>query len=166
MKEVFEHFNIRVKNIRSLDGDINYSNIKYALKADDDKEYILKIYPDNEELILAKEESKILNEIGSGLSFKVPQTIANTGNELFFKHEKGEAKLLNYIHGDFIANVSHSDELLFSLGEKIAELNIALSKIKSSILASRKLFWDLQNASFSYQKAGLIKEPEKRKLVN
>ena len=60
----------------------------------------------------------------------------------------------------------HTDKLLFSLGEKIAELNIALSEVKSPILASRKLFWDLQNATLSYHKTQLIKEPEKRKLVN
>ena len=63
MNELFEHFNIKVEDIRNLDGDINYSNIKYALKTDNDKKYILKIYPDNEELILAKEESRILNSI-------------------------------------------------------------------------------------------------------
>ena len=39
MNELFEHFNIIVKDISNLDGDINYTNIKYALKANDDKKY-------------------------------------------------------------------------------------------------------------------------------
>jgi ethanolamine-phosphate phospho-lyase len=165
MTELKKIFNISVSTIKNLDGDVNYSNIKYALEATNGTKYILKIFPDKDELILAKEESKILNEIGKGLSFKVPQTIPASVNSLFFQHEKGEAKLLHYIEGDFIATVPHTKELLSSLGEKIAELHKALQKVESPIMASRKLFWDLQHAPMSYHKINLIAEPERRKLI-
>ena len=55
MTEIQDIFNIQIVDIKSLDGDINYSNIKYALKDNKGKKYILKIYPDKHELILAKE---------------------------------------------------------------------------------------------------------------
>jgi ethanolamine-phosphate phospho-lyase len=159
-------FNITVTDSKNLDGDINYSNIKYALKSADNKKYVLKIFPDQEELILAKEESRILNLIGDSLSFKVPKTIPNTtNNTLFFTHEKGEAKLLDYIEGDFIATVTQTPELLFTLGEKIAELNKVLQKVESPILSSRKLFWDLQHAPMSYHKLDYIIEPERKKII-
>jgi ethanolamine-phosphate phospho-lyase len=163
--ELQKIFNISATNIKSLDGDINYSNLKYSVEATDGTKYILKIFPDKDELILAKEESRILNEISERLSFKVPQTIPAFETSLFFQHEKGEAKLLNYIEGDFIATIPHTKELLFSLGEKIAELNTALQKVESPIMSSRKLFWDLQHAPMSYHKVNLIEEPERRKLM-
>jgi hypothetical protein len=96
--ELKDIFNISVAEIKNLDGDVNYSNIKYALQDEHGKKYILKIFPDKNELLLAKEESIILNQIGCQLSFKVPQTIPAPGtNSLFFQHQKGEAKLLEYI---------------------------------------------------------------------
>jgi len=165
MTEISRIFNIQVTDIKSLDGDINYSNIKYAITDNEGKKYILKIYPDKNELIQAKEETRILNKIGKTLSFSVPQTIETSDGQLFFQHEKGEAKLLSYTEGDFIANVHRTPQLLFSLGEKIAELDKALEKIESPVLASRRLFWDLQHAPFSYHKIELIREPEKRKLL-
>jgi ethanolamine-phosphate phospho-lyase len=159
-------FNITVTAIKNLDGDINYSNIKYALQDAAGKKYILKIFPDSDELVLAKEESRLLNEIGSRLSFSVPQTICNPkDNQLFFQHPKGAAKLLDYIDGDFIAQVPHTPELLFSLGEKIAELHTALQKTGSTVFASRKLFWDLQHAPMSYHKVKLVTEPERATLL-
>jgi ethanolamine-phosphate phospho-lyase len=166
MKEIESLFKIKITDFRPLDGDVNYSNIKYALHAADHKKYILKIFPDKDELILAKEESRVLNRIGNGLGIKIPQTIPTPNDELFFQHQKGEAKLLDYIDGDFIAEVPHTPQLLFSLGEKIAELTIALQKIESPIFASRKLFWDLQNTPMSYHKVKLIAEPARRKLID
>ncbi len=165
MTDILSIFNIQIVDVKNLDGDINYSNIKYALKDNEGKRYILKIFPDKNELLLAKEETRILNKIGKSLSFGVLQTIKTSDGRLFFQHEKGIAKLLAYIDGDFIANVQHTPELLFSLGEKIAELDKALATIESSILAARKLFWDLQHAPLSFLKLELIAEPERRKLI-
>lgn len=165
MNELKEIFKLNITNFNSLDGDVNYSNIKYCLQDNNGKQYILKIFPDKDELRLAKEESIILNEIGKSLSFKVPQTIKTPDGNLFFSHQKGEAKLLDYIEGEFIASVPNTPELLFSLGEKIAELNLALQNIDSPLLASRRLFWDLQYASLSFHNTSLIKEPERRKLI-
>jgi ethanolamine-phosphate phospho-lyase len=165
VKEIESIFGIKINDFKSLDGDINYSNIKYALHTPD-KKYILKIFPDKDELILAKEESRILNEIGGSISIKVPQTIQAPNRTLFFQHAKGEAKLLDYIDGEFIADAPQTPQLLSLLGEKIAELAIALQKIESPILASRKLFWDLQYAPMSYDKVKLITEPERRKLID
>jgi ethanolamine-phosphate phospho-lyase len=165
MTEIKEVFDIEITEIKNLDGDINYSNIKYALKDALGNSFILKIFPDIDELSLAKEESKILGQIGENLSFKVPLNFETPTGNLFFMHEKGEAKLLNYIEGDFIASVPHTKELLFSFGEKIAELNLALQKIESPLLASRRLFWDIQYAPMSFHKLKYIKKPERKKLV-
>ncbi len=165
MRELKEVFDKNIAEIKNLDGDINYSNIKYALTDDVGKKYILKIFPDIDELALAKEESRIFNEIGGKLSFKVPQNINTPDGDPFFAHEKGTAKLLDFIDGVFISEIEQSASLLFSLGEKAAELDIELLKINSPLIASRRLFWDVQNAHLSLPKVDLIKETERRKLA-
>lgn len=166
MHELKEIFNLNVSEITTLDGDINYSNIKYLLTDDVGNKYVLKIFPNLDELVLAREESRILNEIGGSLSFKVPQNIDTPEGKPFFAHEKGMAKLLTFIEGDFISNVEQTNEMLFSLGEKAAELDVALKEITSPLIASRRLFWDVQRAHLSLPKVELIKDPAKQKLVS
>ncbi len=165
MKEVEALFNIKITKSQSLDGDINYSNKKYVLETASSTKHILKIFPDQEEWVLANEESRILNSIGSKLSFQVPLNITTIQGDLFFLIENNHAKLLSYIEGDFIASVPHSEKLLYSLGKKIGELTLALKDIQSPIMASRRLFWDIQNATMSTHKVELIKEPERKKII-
>lgn len=160
-----EIFDIKVKDIKKLDGDINYSNLKYALKDHNGKRFVLKIYPDHDELLLAQEESRIFNEIGKSLSFKVPHTIATPNGSLFFDHELGRAKLQDYIEADLMSDVTKTPEMLTSLGEVTGEFMLKMSQIHSPIYASRKLFWDAQNAVKSFYKVKYITDPAKRKLA-
>lgn len=165
MKQVESLFGITIAGIESLDGDINYSNKKFRIIDNIGNKYVLKIFPDKTEWVLAKEESIILEKIGDSLTFKVPQNIKLPDGNRFFEYENDNAKLLDYIEGDFIADVPHSEKLFFSLGEKIAELTIALQSIESPVYSSRILFWDIQNTHFSLPKIAFIKEPERKKLI-
>lgn len=165
-EELLKMYDVEALHTKPLKGDINYSNIKFELVAKDNVKYILKIFPDAEELQLAKEESRILNEINKHISFKVPFTIENIHGQLFSATENGEAKLLRYIEGAFIADVAQTPELLFSLGKKIAELDKALAQVQSPVLKSRTLFWDIQHAELSFRKTIFMAEPAKKKIVD
>jgi ethanolamine-phosphate phospho-lyase len=165
MKPIESIFGITIYEIKSLDGDINYSNKKYRITDNSGRKYVLKIFPDKKEWILAEEESIVLDKIGQKLSFKVPQNIKLPDGQMFFEYEGDKAKLLDFIDGDFIADVPHSEKLLVSLGEKIAELDVSLQNIESPIFASRILFWDIQHTHLSLPKIAFIKEPERRKLI-
>ena len=57
MRELKEVFDLNISEIKNLDGDINYSDIKYLLTDDAGNKYVLKIFPNLDELALAKEES-------------------------------------------------------------------------------------------------------------
>lgn len=165
MKQLKSVFGIDVKEATSLDGDINYSNKKFTLKDYNGIKYILKIFPNQEEWQIAKEESIILDQIADKLTFDVPKNIKTVEGDMFFVFEEEEAKLLNYIEGDFIADVIHSEKLLSSLGEKIAELNIALQSINSPVFSSRKLFWDIQHTHLSQSKIAFLANPYQKKLI-
>jgi 4-aminobutyrate aminotransferase-like enzyme/Ser/Thr protein kinase RdoA (MazF antagonist) len=165
MKQLEAVFGIKVVEAKNLDGDINYTNKKFKITDSNGIPYILKIFPDPTEWILAAEESIVLDKIAGKLSFKVPQNIRQHNGDMFFAFEQDKAKLLAYIEGDFIADVPHTEKLLFALGEKIAELNCALQTVESPIWASRILFWDVQHTHLSQPKIAYIQEPERRKLV-
>ncbi len=165
MEQIESIFGISISGVEGLDGDINYSNRKFRITGSDGVKYILKIFPDAQEWMLAEEESIILDKIGHELSFQVPQNIRLSDGSMFFDFEKDKAKLLSFIEGEFMAKVRHSPKLLISLGEKIAELDLSLRSIDSPVFASRHLFWDIQNAHLSLPKIPLIKESGQRKLV-
>jgi ethanolamine-phosphate phospho-lyase len=165
MEQIAAKFGLKIIDAKSLDGDINYSNRKYVLTAADGKKYILKVFPDEKEWILAREESLLLAAIGDQLSFKVPQNIALENGDLFFQYDGDNAKLLHYIDGDFIADAVQTEQLLYALGTKIAALNKLLMPIENAVLAARKLFWDIQHTQMSSAKLQNIVEPERRKII-
>ena len=165
IKQIEPIFGIKIAKTEMLFGDVNYNNQKFKITDDQGKKYVLKIFPDKTEWLLTIEESAILNNIGTSLSFKIPQNIKSNDGKMFFECGDSNAKLLDYMEGNFIADVPHSEKLLFSLGEKIAELTIALQPVKSTLLSSRKLFWDLKNTHWSEQKIEFIKEPGRRNLI-
>lgn len=166
IKELKEYYNIDVSELRELPGDVDYQNIKYEVIAKDGEKFILKIFPGKDELELAKEETRICNTIAPMLSFRVPVTIPSKNNRFFFKSSAGEAKLLRYIDGEFIMNVEQTPGLLYRLGEKAGELTCSLTGINSNTIKSRRLFWDIQNAGFSYNKIDLISENPTRSQVH
>jgi hypothetical protein len=84
MNTLKSEFGIDIKKATSLDGDINYTNKKFKLKDHSGTKYILKIFPDQEEWLIAKEESIILDQIADKLSFDVPKNIKNLEGNIFF----------------------------------------------------------------------------------
>ena len=165
MQIIEAKFGLNIQSAKSLDGDINYANQKYLLEDHNKVRYILKIFPDNEEWELAQEESLILKQIADQLPFKVPQNIPLPDGKLFFDYESNRAKLLNFIEGDFLTAIEHTPTLMRDLGRKVAIMNKVLLGVKSPILASRKLFWDIQYTQLSKHKIDLIQEPERRKII-
>jgi len=166
INELKEHYNIDVSELKKLPGDVDYRNIKYEVAAKEGEKYILKIFPDKDELDLAIEETWLCNRIAPLLSFKVPLTLTCKNDELFFSSSEGPAKILHFIEGDFIMNVEQTPALLYELGEKTGEMLHALKGINSPLIRSRKIFWDIQNAELSFNRLQFIREHETRRKVH
>jgi len=153
-------------SITKLDGDINYSNQKYLLSDDSGNRYILKIYTDAGELALAKEEHRIINLIKDRIEFEIPMAQPGKNGNLFTTWAEGEAILLKYIEGDFIAGIEQTDTILYSFGKCIAGLHLALKGEDSIIFRARKNFWDLQHSHINYDKSKFITDPSVKKHVD
>ena len=166
MDALKRNYGIDIQDTEELLGDINYSNIKYKITDIDGKKYIYKIFPEKEELVLAKEETRIFNELADRLPFQLPLTLLNKNSELFSKDKNGEAKLQSYIEGTLFANVEQTPELLYNLGKYSALLDRELEKIQSPAYEIRKQFWDVQHAYLSYNKTKYITDPSERKLAD
>ena len=142
-------YRVDAAEISELKGDINYTNRKYLVTAADDRRYILKEYIDKDESIVSGEEARIINEASGSLRFSLPVTIPAINGELFYSSSGTDYRLAAFIEGTFLAESEGRHNQAFILGAAIAELNIALLPIKSSIISSRRIFWDLNHAEMS-----------------
>lgn len=164
--EIKRNYGFIPASIKELDGDINYSNKKYLVEDDSGNKYILKIYPDSEELEIAKEENRILEAIKDRLDFDIPIAHRDLSGNLFTRISRNEAILLKYIEGEFIATLDQTDKIINVLGESIAKLHLALNDQESKYIEARINFWDLKNAYINYDKSEYINDPSLKKHVD
>jgi len=163
---ILSGYNIRARSLSELDGDISYSNIKYLVEDSEGKKYILKLFPDKEELEQAKEEQRILSLLRMGINFEVPEPVENKDGDIFTSYAGGEAVLLKYIEGKFLAETQQTASLIRNFGSSIAGLHLGLKDIDSRQVKAKKHFWDLQYAYLNYSKAEYIADPHTRKHID
>ena len=158
MNDLLSQYNLKAKNIQKLEG---YASINYKIEADTDT-YVLKHYQNSDELSLIKAEVQLLSEISSKISFQISNDVAPI-KEL---EDHSFTRLLNYIEGDFLANTTLSDELLYNFGKSIAQLNLLFKGKRSAVIEARKQVWDLQYCLLNKPKMNFIENPSQRKLVD
>ena len=158
MKQLLSSYGLAVKNIKKLEG---YASINYKIETDTDS-YVLKHYQNPQELPLVQAEVHLLNEI----STQIPFQISNNVTPLKELKDNSFTRLLGFIDGDFLANATMSDELLYNFGTAIAQLNLALKEKRNDAIEARKQVWDLQYCLLNKPKMSFIENPSRRKLVD
>jgi ethanolamine-phosphate phospho-lyase len=157
MKQLLSSYGLAVKSIKKLEG---YASINYKIETDTDT-YVLKHYQNAQELPLIEAEMSILKEVSGQIPFQVSNDVA----PLKKLENNSFTRLLGFIEGDFLANAEMSTDLLSNFGVAIAQLNLALKDKQSDSIEARKQVWDLQYCLLNNSKAGFIKNPSQRKLV-
>lgn len=153
-------------SVKELHGDINYSNLKYLIEDSAGNKFILKIYSDQEELEIAREENRILEAINDKLEFDIPVAQKDLSGNSFTSISGNDAILLKFIEGDFIADINQTDKLIFDFGKCIGKLHLALKDQQSKYIESRINFWDLKNAHINYNKLQFISDKSLKKHVD
>jgi ethanolamine-phosphate phospho-lyase len=164
MKEILKtYYGIEATEIKKLDG---YDNVNYLVKTHDSK-YIFKTYAFNSEIWeLVVSESDILTSLGNG---RFPKPIHSTKGDavqtIEYNGKKIIIRLLSFLEGNFLAEVSHTSELFESFGSFLAELDQQLLDQKNYVIKSRKFEWDLQHLYLIEPFIQDIPKPNDRKLV-
>jgi ethanolamine-phosphate phospho-lyase len=137
--------NFEILNFKKLNG---YDNVNYLVESKEGK-FIFKTYPYSEKTFdLLQTETDILHGLQHQFKDRIPNPIAFEDG-LFVKliewnGQKLIGRLLTFLEGDFLGNMSPSDADYQDLGKFLAELDLELGKKRSYVLESRKWEWDLQ----------------------
>ncbi|MDN3203280.1 aminotransferase class III-fold pyridoxal phosphate-dependent enzyme [Algoriphagus sediminis] len=170
MKEVLEllkkEFHPEVKNIRKLDG---YANRNYRFECEGEL-FILKTYPfEPETLDMIKEETRVLNFLSRSDNFQTSKPIQWKNGELvglfFLLNQKVIARILTFIDGTFLGDTKPKKSLYTQLGDGLADIDLALSEIKSYPLQAKRTDWNLIYFGDIKKHLPKIQNPSDAKLV-
>ena len=146
MKDVLqEQFGFQIVEIKKLNG---YDNANYLIRTDDTK-YIFKTYRyTNDSMSLVEAENNTLLSLQTNHQNKLPKPIPfKDGSYVKIIELDGEetiCRLLSYLEGDFLGDVTLTPNLLSSIGRFLAKIDLNLQKLSSYRIKARVWEWDLQ----------------------
>ncbi len=148
MKKLVEkHYAYTVKKIIPLN---SYDDLNFLIITDKNKKYVLKLNPTNDnskDILLAQGEAwRLLSQ--KGLQQYLPQLKYTKKQKEVVKVQLGNGqtyfmRLISFIEGVFVAEVSYTKSLLQHLGTMLAKVDKGLLNYQTDALKARVMLWDL-----------------------
>lgn len=167
MKNLLQaHIDFQIAGIKKLHG---YDNKNYCLKSDNAR-YILKTYPFSDEVMaLVEAENAALLHLQSNQQQAFPTPIAFSDGSLITLIDKnGEeriCRLLTFLEGTFLGDISAAADLYRSLGRFLAKMDKSLQSFDHYVFKARKWEWDLQHLYLNKKYISDIPDAHDRNLV-
>ncbi|WP_034061080.1 aminotransferase class III-fold pyridoxal phosphate-dependent enzyme [Lacinutrix jangbogonensis] len=158
-------FNFEILELKKLNG---YENINYLLKTDSAK-FIFKTYAYSEDMLaIIEAEISVLNALENENMFPKPIAFKDGG---FLKiaelnTTKTICRVLSFLEGDFLGDITHTPSLITSIGTFAAQLDLQLLKLNNYVLKARQWEWDLQYLNLNKKYIYAIEEASDRHLVS
>lgn len=161
-----KEFGLQVVDCKKLDG---YDNLNYRITTSDDS-YIYKTYQYSEvSFDMVKAENDTLLFLQSDFEKEIPKPIPFKDGSYLGTFSINEqpliCRMLSFLEGDFLGDVSHSAQIMESLGTFLAELDLKLKEFKNYTIQSRQWEWDLQYFDFNRKYLTDITDATGRNIV-
>ncbi|MGI9545041.1 MAG: aminotransferase class III-fold pyridoxal phosphate-dependent enzyme [Cyclobacteriaceae bacterium] len=132
--------------------------------------YILKGYQYDPKLVLQlRAENELLSFLSDRTSSKFPRLIRNQKGGGIVEITKGKDvglyRLLTFLSGEFLAEVTHTPKLFASFGSFLGEMDKHLLDFYHPAIAARRTSWDLKHLAISQSWQDQIRDPSDRKIV-
>lgn len=159
-------YRVQASSITKLDG---YDNANYLLKIGQDR-YVFKTYPYSQETYnLLEAETEILLALQKTFQGKIPEPVADyNGDFVTIQNADGRqiiCRMLSFLEGEFLGNISANKQVYASLGRFLAQLNRELSSLTNYVIQSRKWEWDIQYLHLNSALIDAIPSAKDRSLV-
>lgn len=162
-KVLKEFYNLAHCSCTKLEG---YDSINFKVESAEGT-FVLKQYQYSEEALeLLIGENRILASLAQLDNYVFPVSIPSAVKNLIVVHENTMYRLLSYIEGDFLGDVNHTPELLFSFGSFLAEMDAITLPIYNAAIVGKETQWDLKQFAANYKYLECISDPKDRSLVD
>ncbi len=157
-----KEYNLTLTSIVPLEG---YESINYKVLSKEGT-FVLKQYDNKPKTI--KEiiaEDDVLSHLQKLESYHFPQRISTKEGNPYFETSDHLFRLLTFIEGEFLGEVSHTPALLSSLGMFLGRIDQRLLQQDVEIYKAKELVWDLKHFRKNYQYLTFIPDAKDRNLV-
>lgn len=156
------YFGLNPTNISKLEG---YDSINFKVESKKGT-FVLKQNPYSQEVHeLLQSENKILKKLASLKEYDFPKTISSKDNKMLVVEESNIYRLLSFIEGDFLGDITHTKALLQSLGTFLGKMDTVLFDSRHAIISAKETQWDLKYFKLNHQYLKYISNPKDRSLV-
>ena len=160
-------FGLQEVEVKKLDG---YDNANYLVNTDG-KKHIFKTYKYNEELLdFVKAENETLLFLHKKDKSKYPTPIQFKDKSyikiLNIAGEKRICRMLSFLDGQFLGDVTHTKTIFQSFGTSLAEMNLSLQSYKNHAIMARQWEWDIQYLDLNKKYINDIPDAKDRNTVN
>lgn len=165
MKQLLsKHYRLEDISLTKMEG---YNSSNYRVDSKQGR-FVLKVYAAKEkEDVLA--ETDMIQKLDFLPSNATSNPIKNTSGDLvthaIIDGEEKILRLIFFVQGHFLADITHTDKILFSLGSFIGTIDHHLLGYKNLGIQARNLNWDLKNVNASRQLKHHITSASDRKIV-
>lgn len=162
INELLQPYGMTATSSKKMEG---YDSINYKVVTENNEKYVLKYYRSIIDWEIVEAENHLLNYLRD-LDFEISQVIQNLNEQTLSKYEDGSfSRLLTFVEGNFLSEVNHTDELMFSFGQKTALLTKSLAHFSHPVYEKRRQAWDLKYASDNKYLTQYVENVSDRKLV-
>ena len=167
MKKLIQsEFGIVDFDVKKLNG---YENVNYLISTATDK-YIFKTYNYSEDIYdTVVAENEILFFLQESVQNNYPTPIQFSDGSfiktLTIEGEKQVCRLLTFIDGEFLGDVTHTQQLIESFGTTLAKIDLNLQGFKNYTIAAKQQMWDIQYLTLNEKYIDDIPDAKDRNLV-
>jgi ethanolamine-phosphate phospho-lyase len=159
-------FGITEFKIKKLNG---YDNVNYLVETTTNK-YIFKTYNYSEDTYeMVKAENETLFFLQKHSLDKYPAPIEfNDGSfikVITIEGQKQICRMLTFLEGQFLGDVEHTESLIQSFGNTLAEIDLKLKTLKNYTIAAKQWEWDIQYLTLNEKYIADIPNAKDRNLV-
>ncbi len=164
---IAKEFGIKSTAIKKMAG---YDNANYLVQ-NATSSYVFKTYTYTQVLFdIVKEESRVLAALSEHQSTAYPTPIAFSDTQLVkvltIEGEKYIVRMLSFLSGSFVGEVTPSEDLYVDLGVFLANLDLQLQQQRSVVFQARQWEWDLEQLLLNTKYIPEIPDAHDRAIVS
>lgn len=158
-----DHYDLPDCKLTPLEG---YDSVNFRVTSEKGT-YVLKEHPFTEATFqLLRGEHLVLDQLAGMETHDFPKSIPTLHGDSMLVEGDKIYRLLSFVEGDFLGDVVHTKDLLYSFGTFLGNMDKITAPLHSAAIAAKETQWDLQYFHNNYRYLSSIPDSKDRRLVD